>query len=182
MLEFAVVDQLSPCNASPSWAPQFRVNDMVAIDMGTYHTVKLGNRPWRGRVLGVKGERLYSVRDIHSDRGPGRVVEEQYMRKEASFETTPMQDGARLERKASRQLRQSLDSEDKELARVHAATDTSLRKHKRMLQMVQSESARKSQELKTELDLEGKKRFRWEEQVQSKAEEIAKKKETDVPP
>ena len=71
--------------SSPSLRPQFRVNDMVTVDQGTYKTVKLNNRPWRGRVLGVLGERIYSVRDIHSDRGQGRHVKEDHMRKEVSF-------------------------------------------------------------------------------------------------
>ena len=163
--------------SSPSWSPQFRVNDMVTVDQGTYKTVKLNNRPWRGRVLGVLGERIYSVRDIHSDRGQGRHVKEDHMRKEVSFETTPMQDGSRLERRATRQVVQLLNCKDKELARVHAATATSIRKHNRKLQVVESESARKAQELMTEVDLEGKKRIRLEQQVKSISVEIAQEKE-----
>ena len=163
--------------SSPSWRPQFRVNDMVTVDQGTYKTVKLNNRPWRGRVLGVLGERIYSVRDIHSDRGQGRHVKEDHMRKEVSFETTPMQDGSRLERRATRQVVQLLNCKDKELARVHAASETSIRKHNRMLQVVESESARKAQELMTEVDLEGKKRIRLEQQVKSISVEIAQEKE-----
>jgi hypothetical protein len=150
---------------------------MVTVDQGTYKTVKLNNRPWRGRVLGVLGERIYSVRDIHSDRGQGRHVKEDHMRKEVSFETTPMQDGSRLERRATRQVVQLLNCKDKELARVHAASETSIRKHNRKLQVVESESARKAQELMTEVDLEGKKRIRLEQQVKSISVEIAQEKE-----
>jgi hypothetical protein len=74
---------------------------MVTIDEGTFKTVKLNNRSWCGRVLGVNGERLYFVRDIHSDRGPGRNAEEKYMLENVSFETTPIENGSRLEHLAS---------------------------------------------------------------------------------
>ena len=59
MSESAVADV-----SSPSWRPQFRVNDMVTVDQGTYKTVKLNNRPWRGRCR-VYWEREYIQWEIY---------------------------------------------------------------------------------------------------------------------
>jgi hypothetical protein len=82
---------------APSWTPLFALHEIVAVNKGTFMTYKLDNRPWVGKVLKVLGEKLYEVRDQHSDRGRGKQVEKKRMRKSVSFETTPINEGSRLE-------------------------------------------------------------------------------------